>query len=219
MPTFENRDPACPGFWSERFENQFTPWDRGGVPQALRQFVGQSLAPRAALIPGCGIGYEVAYLSEAGWDVTAIDFSPAAVTAARAVLGPWAKNVVEADFFTFTPQKPVDLIYERAFLCALPRRLWPQVAQRWAALLAPGGLLAGFFFFNDDPKGPPFGIAQAELDALLTAHFECVQNDAVTDSIPVFAGKEYWQVWRRLPQATLSVAAPETGSRPASEHF
>jgi SAM-dependent methyltransferase len=159
-------------------------------------------------------------LSEAGWDVTAIDFSPAAVAAARAVLGPWGKNVAEADFFTFTPPKPVDFIYERAFLCALPRRLWPQVAQRWAELLAPGGLLAGFFYFNDDPKGPPFGIAAAELDALLTAHFERVENSAVTDSIPVFAGKEYWQVWRRLPpQAIASPSAQETAARHAGEHF
>jgi SAM-dependent methyltransferase len=201
MPTFESRDPASPEFWSERFEQQFTPWDRGGVPEALRQFVMQSPAPRVTLIPGCGVGYEVAFLSEAGWDVTAIDFSPAAVAAARTILGPWAKQVVEADFFTFDPPKPVDCIYERAFLCALPRRLWPQVAQRWAELLAPGGLLAGFFYFNDDPKGPPFGIAPSELDALLTTDFERVENTTVTDSIPVFAGKEHWQVWRRLGPA------------------
>ncbi|MEN3291621.1 MAG: hypothetical protein V7642_874 [Burkholderiales bacterium] len=205
MPTFENRDPSSPGFWTERFEHRFTPWDQGGTPRALKEFVANSRRPLITLIPGCGVGYEVAYLSEAGWDVTAIDFSPAAVAAARDALGPWAKNVVEADFFTFAPPKPVDFIYERAFLCALPRRLWPRAARRWAELLAPGGLLAGFFYFNDDPKGPPFGIAPAELDALLTPHFERVENSAATDSIPIFAGKEYWQVWRRLPpQAAAS---------------
>ncbi|MDB5771299.1 MAG: SAM-dependent methyltransferase, partial [Burkholderia sp.] len=87
MPTFENRDPSSPGFWTERFEQRFTPWDRGGVPVALQQFVAAAPKPLVTLIPGCGVGYEAAYLSEMGWDVTAIDFSPAAVAAARNVLG------------------------------------------------------------------------------------------------------------------------------------
>lgn len=174
------------------------PWDRSGVPLVLQQFVASALKPYVALIPGCGIGYEVAYLSEAGWDVTAIDFSPAAVAAAQAVLGPWAKCVLEADFFTFVPQKPLDLIYERAFLCALPRRLWPQVVARWAALLAQGGLLTGFFYFDDAPTGPPFGIAPDELDALLAPYFERIEDQPVTDSVAVFKGKERWQIWRRL---------------------
>lgn len=199
MPAFQTRDPAASEFWTERFEQRFMPWDKGGVPEALKQFVAKSSRSRSALIPGCGTGYEVAYLSEAGWDVTAIDFSPAAVVAAQAALGPWAARVVEADFFAFNPPKPVDFIYERAFLCALPRRLWPEVAARWAELLPPGGLLAGFFYFDDSPKGPPFGATPAELDALLNPHFERTENILVTDSMPVFAGKEYWQVWRRLP--------------------
>ena len=197
MPTFQSRDPSLPAFWTERFEQDFTPWDRRGVPAALQQFVARANRPLTTLIPGCGSGYEVGYLSDAGWDVTAIDFSPAAVTAARSVLGPWAARVVEADFFTFTPPKPLDLIYERAFLCALPRQMWPQLAARWAALLAPGALLAGFFYVDDAPKGPPFGITSDALAVLLTPYFERMEDQAVADSIEVFAGKERWQIWRR----------------------
>ena len=197
MPTFESRDPSEPGFWTERFEQNFMPWDKGGVPAALREFAERSPRKYVTLIPGCGLGYELAYLSEAGWDVTAIDFSPAAVAAARITVGPWATRVLEADFFSFAPHLPLELIYERAFLCALPRRMWPAVAARWAELLAPGALLAGFFYFDDGLKGPPFGIAPAELDALLIPHFERVEDVAVDDSIAVFAGKERWQVWRR----------------------
>jgi SAM-dependent methyltransferase len=197
MATFQTHDPSSPAFWTERFEHQFTPWDRGGVPAALQQFVVQSPQPRVVLIPGCGTGYEVGYLSEAGWEVTAIDFSPAAVAAAKAVLGRWANRVQEADFFTFVPKKPVDVIYERAFLCALPPDKWPSIIERWAALLPPGGLLAGFFFFGDAEKGPPFGADPIELQALLNRYFEQMVDQVVDDSIPVFAGKERWQVWRR----------------------
>lgn len=196
-PSFETRDPTAPSFWSERFKQGFMPWDRGSVPSRLLQFVAEAGRPYVTLIPGCGTGYEVACLSEAGWDVTAIDFSASAVDAAQKVLGPWGSRVVEADFFTFMPEKPVELIYERAFLCALPPRMRQAIADRWAALLPPGGLLAGFFFFDDSPKGPPFGISSAELDALLAPYFERITDEAVADSLPVFAGKERWQVWRR----------------------
>ena len=197
MPTFDSRDPTDAAFWSERFAQRFMPWDRGGVPAALQQFVQAAAKPLVTLIPGCGLGYEVRFLSEAGWDVTAIDFSPVAVAAARSALDEWAGRVVEADFFSFTPPQPLELIYERAFLCALPRRMWPAVAARWAELLPPGGLLAGFFYFDDKTSGPPFGTSAVELDALLTPCFDCIEDAPVTDSIAVFVGKERWKIWRR----------------------
>ena len=200
MADFQERNPRLPAFWDERFGRRFTPWDQGGVPQDLRRFVAESAAPLTTLIPGCGQAYELAFLSDAGWDATAIDFAPLAVAAGKAAVGRWAGRVVVADFFTWQPahDRPLQLIYERAFLCAMPPALRPQVAARWAGLLAPGTLLAGYFYFDDSPKGPPFGIARAELDALLAPHFECVDERAVGDSIAVFQGKERWMVWRRV---------------------
>jgi len=197
MADFLQRDPGLPAFWDERFERQFTPWDQGGVPQALRDFAAAS-APLVTLIPGCGSAYELAWLAEQGWDATAIDFSPAAVAQGKAVAGAHASRVVEADFFAWQAAQPLQLVYERAFLCAMPRAMWPQVAARWAQLLAPGGLLAGYFFFDEAPKGPPFGISRVQLEELLGADFTCIADEAVSGSIPVFAGKERWMVWQRL---------------------
>ncbi|TFW30792.1 methyltransferase [Massilia horti] len=197
MNQFAHRDPREPAFWDERFERGFTPWDRGGVPHDLQRFVAGAARPLVTLIPGCGAAHELAYLLRAGWDATAIDFAPAAVARAKSLLGPMGERVVEADFFGYQPARPLELIYERAFLCALPRAMWPQVARRWADLLAPGALLAGFFFFDDAPHGPPFGITRELLDQLLTPHFSCIEDAPVADSIPVFAGKERWIVWQR----------------------
>lgn len=194
---FDSRDPRAPEFWTERFEKQFTPWDRGGVPQALRDFAARSSEPRETLIPGCGTGHEAVYLAEAGWSVTAIDFSEAAVDAARAAAGKWADRILTADFFTFVPARPPQLIYERAFLCALPPERWIAVARRWSELLEPGALLAGFFYFDKTPKGPPFGTSEHDLHALLSPSFDRIEDAGVTDSVQVFAGKERWQVWRR----------------------
>jgi len=196
MPEFANRNPRDPAFWDERFAQGFTPWDRGGVPEQLRAFIAAA-TPMTTLIPGCGMGYELAAFCDAGWDATAIDFAPVAVATAKAAVGQWAGRVIEADFFAWTPPAPLDLIYERAFLCAMPRALWPQVVARWAALLAPGALLAGYFFFDGAAKGPPFGMDRATLDGLLSPYFACVDDVAVPDSIPVFENKERWMMWRR----------------------
>lgn len=197
IPHFTERDPLAPGFWDERFAQQFMPWDQGGVPPELARFITQSPTPLTTLIPGCGMGYEVRHLAQAGWPVTAIDFSPTAVDAAKAALGEFAGHLQQADFFSFVPAQAVGFIYERAFLCAMPRARWADVIAQWAALLAPGALLGGFFFYDDAPKGPPFGADRATLDALMLPHFALIEDVVAAQSIAVFAGKERWQVWQR----------------------
>ncbi|KQV44752.1 MULTISPECIES: methyltransferase [unclassified Duganella] len=208
MPDFTNRDPRTAEFWDQRFEAAFTPWDRGGVPEQLSAWLqtggpvsgpqGQTPGHRfSVLIPGCGSGYELQAFCQAGWNATAIDFSPSAVVAAQQALGPWREHVLEADFFAYAPQQPLDLVYERAFLCAMPRDMWPRVVQRWAQLLPEGGLLLGYFFFDGNPKGPPFGAEREQLAQLMSAHFDLEQDAPVSDSIPVFQGKERWMAWRR----------------------
>jgi len=190
-------DPAGPEFWDLRFREGFTPWDAGGVPAAVRTFLGRETRRLRVLIPGCGSAYEARAFAAAGHDVVAIDFSAAAVEAARRVLGPLAHVLVRGDFFEFDRGAPFDLVYERAFLCALPRPHWPRWASRVAEVLGPGGRLAGFFFWDEVPGGPPFGLRAGELETLLAPAFDRVEDAPVADSIPVFAGRERWQVWRR----------------------
>jgi hypothetical protein len=114
------------------------------------------------------------------------------------VLGPHARRVRRADFFAPIAEAPFDVVYERAFLCALPRRLWPDWGRRVAELVSPGGELAGYFYFDAGERGPPFPLhSQSELDGLLANGFERREDAPVADSIPVFDGKERWQVWRR----------------------
>lgn len=195
-PTFPKRDPGEPSFWDLRYEAGFAPWDAGRVPERMRRFIAAH-GPARALVPGCGAAYEVRALAEARWDVVGIDFSAEALDAAHAVLGPFKDRAVQADFFGSIPGAPFDLVYERAFLCALPRRLWTAWGTRMAELVAPGGVLAGFFFFAETERGPPFPLHDArELEALLP-DFERVEDEAVSDSIAVFAGHERWQAWRR----------------------
>jgi SAM-dependent methyltransferase len=190
-------DAAKPEFWEKRFRENFTPWDAGGVPAALARFLKAEPRGRRVLVPGCGSGYEVRAFSEAGHDVLAVDFAPAAVERAQKILGPLSERVRLADFFEADLGARYDLVYERAFLCSLPRALRPRYAQRAAELLGAQGRLAGFFFFEEGERGPPFGLKPGELEVLLSGRFERTADAAVEDSIPIFSGKERWQVWTR----------------------
>lgn len=194
------RNAATAEFWDARYRGGIIPWDAGAVPPQLIRFEREAASRGRVLVPGCGSAYEARYLAEHGWTVLAIDFSAAAIAAAEEVLGEWSGVLQQADYFDFAGDaEPFDAIYERAFLCALPRRLWQDYAARAERLLRPGGLLFGYFFFDTNPKGPPFGSSRDELERLMLPLFECVADLPVApaDSIEVFRGKERWMVWRR----------------------
>ena len=203
---FKSRNPLESAFWDERFDKGFTPWNRGAVPQNLLDYVEQYSADhdgdgQVCLIPGCGHAYELDFLISSAWQVTAIDFSPAAVAAAQTLFPSHAAAIVRADFFEYRPEVDFACIYERAFFCALPPERRAAVVQRWAQLLKSGGLVFGFFFIDEDagdrPKGPPFRISSAQLSTLMERDFERVEDAEVCDSLAVFEGKERWQIWRR----------------------
>jgi SAM-dependent methyltransferase len=197
-PEFPKRDPASAEFWDLRYDAGFAPWDAGGVPAQLRAYVACAARPRSVLVPGCGAAHEVRFFAESGWDVVGIDFSHEALARARALAGPHANRLRYGDFFAPIAGEPFEVVYERAFLCALPRRLWRPWAARVAELVEPGGTLAGYFFFDAAERGPPFGLRDpALLDELLGAAFERLEDAAVGDSIDVFRGKERWQEWKR----------------------
>ena len=191
-------DSSLPQFWDVRYHDRTTPWDAGGVPDALQRDVEQWPSGARILIPGCGSAYEVAFLAQRGFDVRGIDFSDEAVKRAREVAGSYADRIAQADFFAFDHAgRRFQVIYERAFLCALPRPTWHGYGPRCAEILEARGIIAGFFFFHDNRQGPPFGTSQSELDALLSPWFDRIADDPVADSLPVFAGRERWQVWRK----------------------
>lgn len=192
------QDSSRPDFWESRYRGGTTPWDAGGVPARLLAWLEKTGSRMSVLVPGCGSGYEVRAFAERGHDVLGIDFSDAALERAQSRLGKLSGRVRKADFFQLDAA-PFDLVYERTFLCALPRRLWPQWGRTIPRLVRPGGKLAGFFYLNDNERGPPFGISTNQLHELLDDAF--VQEEEQTippeQSVPALAGHEVWQVWKR----------------------
>ncbi|MGF1689884.1 thiopurine S-methyltransferase [Photobacterium kagoshimensis] len=71
------------------------------------------------------------------------------------------------DFFT-VPVEPTDVVYDRAALIAMPETLRKQYAERLLSLTKPGGriLLITLDYPQEQLNGPPFSVAEAEVNAL-----------------------------------------------------
>lgn len=204
-PTFTKHAVDTPTFWDLRYEAAFTPWSQVQIPQCWQRFLNarNDAASARVLVPGCGESFEVGDLVQRGYDTTAIDFSHAAIGAAKSVLGQIAQapncHLKQADFFDASlAATSFDFVYERAFLCALPPKLWANYAAQMAKIIKRNGLLAGFFCYDPIAKGPPFGLEVNGLATLFNGRFQRIAYETPTDSIAVFEGREQFEVWQRV---------------------
>lgn len=199
--TNDEPDSSRTQFWVKRWEAGKLPWDLGGIPQDLSDFLARtSFAPARVLIPGCGTGYEVRAFHQAGFDVTAIDFSGPAVAHAREMLGSLGDKVVQGNFFKYDfGGVRYGLIYERGFLCSLPPERWRDYAGRMAELLLPGGRLVGLFLYGQEPEPPPYPLTRESAASLFGQSFRLVRDERVeAKSVPVYQGMENWEEWERV---------------------
>ena len=207
MSNNANRSAKTPGpdiaFWQSKFDARVTPWDRGGANPQLESWLrsGQlrpteSADARSAggddarltrvLVPGCGSGYEVAMLAEWGFDVTGVDYAPAATERTRNRLrsllqSPAAARVaraevVEADVLDYEPAARFDAVYEQTCLCALYPDHWRRYADQLFAWLRPGGRLFALFMQAQAEnaragfvEGPPYHCDVHAMRALFAA--------------------------------------------------
>ncbi len=107
----------------------------------------------------------MAALSEAGFDVTGLDYTPAAVTEAqqRLQMAGLLARVIQADVLSYVPDQPFDAVYEQTCLCALTPDAWIRYSEQLVRWVRPGGRLYALFMQVDRPgrqqglvEGPPF---------------------------------------------------------------
>jgi SAM-dependent methyltransferase len=71
--------------WEERYRTGDTPWDTGRPSSELQRVLAEeNVRPCRALELGCGSGTNAVWLAQQGFDMTAIDLSPLAISRARA---------------------------------------------------------------------------------------------------------------------------------------
>jgi SAM-dependent methyltransferase len=108
------------GFWERRWEQVLREHGDMVASRPPNNYLLEQvsdLPPGRALDAGCGHGAEAIWLAAAGWQVTAVDFSAAALTHARSTAEAIGRDVaeridwVEGDLGTWTPQsRAFDLV-------------------------------------------------------------------------------------------------------------
>jgi methyl halide transferase len=187
-------------FWDQRWQNEQTGWDLGAASPALIRFFEQHqiLLNTNILIPGCGNAWEAAALAERGYaNITLCDISPILCDKLQVR---FAENpgihVVCADFFSLSG--PFDLVIEQTFFCALKPELRNDYAEQMAAIIKPGGLLAGLWFSVEFPfDGPPFGGNPNDYIRLLQKEFEILEAGPCDYSVKPRQGNEWFIVARK----------------------
>lgn len=173
--------------WEQHYLEGNTPWNKGQPSPPMLEWVSQNKPAGRALVPGCGVGHDVAMLAQHGLEAYGLDIAPTAIAMAQKAYPQLADCFLLADLF----EPPTDLLgsfdflFEHTCLCALPPEWRVRYEKAAHELLKPGGLLVGVWFMNPemDPgeQGPPFGIEVTELSTLFDESRWEISEDRVPE--------------------------------------
>ncbi|USD66506.1 thiopurine S-methyltransferase [Vibrio sp. SCSIO 43136] len=137
------------------------------------------------LVPLCGKSEDLVWLAEKHHEVIGVELSDIAVRAffAEHFYTPTVTplngqhslyqfdelSLYAGDFFT-APIAPVDLVYDRAALIALPQELREQYVEKVLSCAKDGAkiLLVTLDYQQQDMKGPPFAVPASEVEQLFS---------------------------------------------------
>lgn len=184
--------------WNQAYQENFTPWDKGQPSPPLVEWLAKNKFTGRVLVPGCGVGHDVAYLVSLGIDAHGLDIAPMAIERAKERYPDLAERFVLGDLFEYRGQ--FDAVVEHTCLCALPTEWRTRYRDAVVSLLKPCGLLIGVFFTNPEmdigETGPPFGISMDELTTLFSVNFEVVESSVPVAAYPGREGRECIRVLR-----------------------
>lgn len=187
-------------FWTNKYLNDQTGWDIGGVSTPLKAYFDQ-LDDKGIkiLIPGAGNAYEAEYLWKNGFEhVYVVDISISPLVNFKERNPEFPKDqLLNVDFFSLNQR--FDLIVEQTFFCALNPTLRKSYVEKMHELLVPTGKLVGVMFkvpLNSD--GPPFGGNEDDYRSLFFEHFDIAIMEEAHNSIPPRLGNELFVKMRPL---------------------
>ncbi|MEZ8017955.1 thiopurine S-methyltransferase [Vibrio splendidus] len=153
---------------------------------------------RSVFVPLCGKSEDLIWLATKHSDVQGVELSQIAVRAffSEHLYTPTVTqingqhelyqfdelNVYTGDYFS-APIQPVDIIYDRASLVALPAEMRVQYIERLKQLLKPGGkiLLVTLDYDQSEMAGPPFSVPKLEIDKLFAGYKITLLNQDIAD--------------------------------------
>ena len=193
-------------FWHERWARQEIGFHEGRVNQYLEHYwpeFNRDSVP--VFVPLCGKAQDMWWLSERGHPLVGVELSEIACREFfhEAGLKPAVSHgkrfdryvhgdlqIWCGDFFELTPSdlSPVEFVYDRAALIALPPDMRPGYASHLEAIL-PGQiemLLITLDYDNDQMRGPPFNVSDDEVKELYDSGWDIrqLQKEVIPDDHP-----------------------------------
>jgi SAM-dependent methyltransferase len=190
--TASQADVNSSSFWDNLYSSDQFHWDLGGpTPVFQRLAEGQLLKPGRMLVLGAGRGHDARLFARHGFEVTAVDFSAAAVDAMNQLANPrYPFHIVQADFFSLpeTWSGRFDYVLDYTSFCAVLPRRRPEYADLVNRLLKLGGR---YIVLGQRPGGPPYVVQPQAIIALYTERgFVLQHREAPIDSAPGRKGHE-----------------------------
>ena len=179
------------GFWHERWDtNQIAFHEGAGNALLVKHFAAHFPGPGARVfLPLCGKTRDFAWLMAQGYRVAGAELSATAIEQLFSELdiepevsktdnGAWFRGpgieVYVGDIFQLTSAAlgPVDVIYDRAALVALPEEMRKRYVAHLVGITdaAPQFLIC-FDYDQNEMEGPPFSVTEAEVRAHYTGPY------------------------------------------------
>ena len=202
----EAESKSDPLIWFEELykssegNEEMIPWSNGEPNHLLVEWLEDKPPQGRALVVGCGLGEDAAYLSELGWKVTAFDISPTAIRWAR-------KNYANLDIewrvedllkLPTEWKRKWDLVVEVHILQAIPEEIRVMAAPFLPSLLAPGGRLVSVGRVGNSgvkTTGPPWPLTREFISSIGGD----LENTSVNMPIELINGEEiqrYISSWK-----------------------
>ncbi len=177
-------------FWHSRWQEGRIGFHQAEYNRYLQDFASTMPRPKGGrvLVPLSGKTKDLTYLRDMGHDVVAVEivetagaayFHEAAIPFSRRVDGGYpvleggGVQVHVADFFEVQPQVvgPIDWVFDRAALVALPPAMRARYVPHLMSFLAPGAesLLLTFAYEQAQMSGPPFSVPDEEVQQRFAA--------------------------------------------------
>jgi thiopurine S-methyltransferase len=175
-----------PDFWHDRWQRGQIGFHQPQVNGFLERHIGAlGIKPGARIfLPLCGKTRDIGWLLAQGYRVAGAELSDIAIRDLFADLGVTPDttpagalkrhsapgiDIFEGDIFALTPETlgPVDAVFDRAALVALPPAMRARYASHMATLTARAPqLLVTFDYDQSLTEGPPFSVSDDEVARL-----------------------------------------------------
>jgi SAM-dependent methyltransferase len=163
-------------------------------------------AGRRALVVGCGLGADAAHVAAHGYDTTAFDVAPTAISLASSRHQRPGLSFHVADLFDLPSpwRSAFDLVVEIFTVQALPRSVRTATIDAVASTVAPGGTLIAIQAIDvdpdPDPDNPPWPLTRDEIESFAAGGQ--LEQASLGEAAGPWSYSRYWVAEFHRPSAS-----------------